>query len=143
MTRETYLQGIPRLSKRISCFLAVRHTIPAVGNEKFSLPIRKLQNFWSVRPILVATTLLPARGAQARYNYKDCTAFQTFFMLPRGYAHNPSNRGPKSSNNYNKTSKYSGAGAYFVGRNPAPSRGSQPRSACKGSHAFPNVFHAS
>ena len=53
-----------------------------------------------------------ARGSQARCSHMNYAAFQTFFMLPRSYAHNPSNRGRKIYKKYIKSSKFAaGCGA--------------------------------
>ena len=65
-SRQDLPAGIPGLSQRISCFVTVRHTIPATGDEKFPRTTTKLQNSRAGRPNLEAATLVPARGFQAR-----------------------------------------------------------------------------
>ena len=75
---KTYLQEILRLSERIPCFLAVKHTIPASSDERFPRTTTKLQSFWSRWPILEAATLLPARESPARFT---CKGFRRFLNL--------------------------------------------------------------
>ena len=63
-SRQDLPAGIPRLSKRISCLLTVKHTIPATGDEKFPRTTTKLQRISSGRLFSGLLPYYPREGSR-------------------------------------------------------------------------------